>query len=347
MKNIKTIFLPFAFLTTILFSLLYLGSCDDGPTEPEIEPGRRDYVWKVDTLMIPFTSLLRISGSSSSNVWAIGPGGDLDKTIYHFDGEKWSNDGISRGISPLSVWTYDQNRALIAGLDGKIWSYNNKIWSQDTTFEKEASMQIGFQDIWGDNIDNILTVGYSGFKTERNAVIAHFSNNRWKLYEFTNINYNFIRVRGNSENTKYYLLGIGTQNGTNVGIFEFNIIGTINLIQKGFDNQNSWLGVQEINNHITFLIGNKLYDFTNNQYHLIIEIENQNFGGQIFGRNKKDIFLRMFNGIAHYNGSDIEYLINFEENISIRDAVLFNEEIFFLASNYNSGDNLIYRGKLK
>ena len=35
-----------------LFILLNFSSCDDGPTEPNVEPGRRDYTWTRDTLKI-------------------------------------------------------------------------------------------------------------------------------------------------------------------------------------------------------------------------------------------------------------------------------------------------------
>ena len=77
-------------LIRILFtiSLLSLTNCKENSIngDDNLEPGRRDYTWTVDTLNIPFTSLTRIWGSSPMDVWAIGPGGDADKTIYHFDG---------------------------------------------------------------------------------------------------------------------------------------------------------------------------------------------------------------------------------------------------------------------
>lgn len=65
--------------TIFLVSIIILNTCDTTePPKDEIEPGRRDYVWEVDTLEIPFTYLHRIWGSSPNDVWAIGPGGDLD-----------------------------------------------------------------------------------------------------------------------------------------------------------------------------------------------------------------------------------------------------------------------------
>ena len=62
--------------------------------------------------------------------------------------------------------------------------------------------------------------------------------------------------------------------------------------------------------------------------------------------NKNDIFLRMTDGIAHYNGNNIKYIYNFEGNISIIDAVLFENKVFFLAFDISNGNDLIYHGKL-
>jgi len=55
----------------------------------------------------------------------------------------------------------------------------------------------------------------------------------------------------------------------------------------------------------------------------------------------------MTDGVAHYNGNNIEYIYNFEGRISITDAVLFENEVFFLAFDISNGNDLIYHGKLE
>ena len=62
--NNKT-YLAILLFFSSLFILLNFSSCDDGPTEPNVEPGRRDYTWVADTLKVPygeFTSLRSIWG---------------------------------------------------------------------------------------------------------------------------------------------------------------------------------------------------------------------------------------------------------------------------------------------
>ena len=41
---------------------------------------------------------------------------------------------------------------------------------------------------------------------------------------------------------------------------------------------------------------------------ILLDINEPNFLGQIFGRSEKDILLLMSDGIAHYNGIDVQYL---------------------------------------
>jgi len=85
-----TSFMKKHFFSFILISIFLLNSgCKKNATEPiseDLQPGRRDYVWTVDTLNYPYNTIVKIWGSSPTDVWAVSPGGDLDKTIFHFDG---------------------------------------------------------------------------------------------------------------------------------------------------------------------------------------------------------------------------------------------------------------------
>ena len=89
--------------------LIALFSCNSNPVTPsEVHPGRRDYVWTADTLP-NYSYMGKLWGSSPSDVWAIGAAGSYSNTIYHFDGNKWSTDGIHRFISPHSIFGFAKN----------------------------------------------------------------------------------------------------------------------------------------------------------------------------------------------------------------------------------------------
>ena len=55
--------------------------------------------------------------------------------------------------------------------------------------------------------------------------------------------------------------------------------------------------------------------------------------------DKNDIFIEMNDGLAHYNGTDIEYLFQFDKPYTaIFRAQLFENDVFFLI--YESQTNL-------
>lgn len=140
-------------LPTVFVALAILGCSCNTTEQPIIEeqPGRRDYKWTVDTLDYPYNTILRIWGSSPTDVWATSPGGDLDKTIFHFDGESWKTDGVSRPISPSSVFGFSPNNVWMGGSNGKIWRFNDNDWYESAVIIKDGNTQIVFDNIWGES----------------------------------------------------------------------------------------------------------------------------------------------------------------------------------------------------
>ena len=111
----------------------------------------------------------------------------------------------------------------------------------------------------------------------------------------------------------------------------------------------TWASLSQIGDKTYFLIGTNLERFTNGQFQNITSFNINNFGYEDYGRNEKDIFLRMKDGLAHYNGSNIEYLYHFNSsNISISaNALIFKGTVFFTADDNSNDCNIMLRGKLK
>jgi hypothetical protein len=96
-------------------------------------------------------------------------------------------------------------------------------------------------------------------------------------------------------------------------------------------------------------LGYQLAKRVNGQFQTFLQVNNLNFYQRIWGRNSKDIFLLMIDGLAHYNGSDIQYLFHFNKvpRTQIYGAALFDKDAFFLVYESQTGLSLIYHGKLK
>lgn len=337
-----------AYLILILAVMLPMLSCSVNKTNPtEPQAGRREYVWEIDTIKIPFTYLSRIWGEAADNVWAVGPGGGLDKTIWRFDGSNWTTDGISRIISPIAIWGFGKNNIWAAGREGHIWHFDGT-WKESVWIQK-TGWNIGFQEIWGDAPNQVYATGYADSNIVRRGIICKYNGVSWMELPIGPIQYNFLKIRrGESENKNYYIFGLNSSvtEGTYDGIFEFDG-NTLTQKYKAIRNATTWAFVQEINDKVFFVIGNRITRLINNEFKTIFEVANPSFGLQIFGRSEKDIFLRMEDGIAHYNGSDIQYLYKFQSKMSIVDGVILENEVFFLALDYITGNNYLIHGKLK
>ncbi|MDP4197540.1 MAG: hypothetical protein Q8940_21010, partial [Bacteroidota bacterium] len=78
-------------------------------------------------------------------------------------------------------------------------------------------------------------------------------------------------------------------------------------------------------------------------------INEPNYNYYIFGRNDKDVFISEIDGLAHYNGTDTQYLLKYPVTQYMHaGVVLFEKEVFcsFTETRYN-GMNMIAHGKLK
>ena len=76
-------------------------------------------------------------------------------------------------------------------------------------------------------------------------------------------------------------------------------------------------------------------------------VDNPNFYQKIWGRNTKDIFLMMVDGLAHCDGTDIQYVFRYGLGTQVFGAALFDQDVFFLIYESQTGLSLVYHGTLK
>lgn len=341
----KMITLPLIFLLTIILTQ----SCDTTePTDNNLKPGRRDYTWEVDTLKIPFTFLYKMWGSSPSDVWAVGPGGGLDKTIWHYDGEEWTTDGISRPISPQCIHGFTSSNIWIAGAEGRIWNYDGENWNESLHYENKDLTFVHFKDVWGDSPNDIYAVGFGDSSNVRIGLIMHYNGIVWNRVNFGFNKTTFARIRrGTKTGQNYFIWGVLQSNSApdTTKLFEFNR-KTLKEIHSDIWSITTGNNIQVINDEVIFTISNGIYTYHNKLFNLIAKNPLENYYDAIFGRNKKDVLWVMGDGLTHYNGSDFEYLLK-EDNIDTWDIFAFEKEAFLLADDESTGAVLIYHGKLK
>ncbi len=326
----------------IVFTTLF--SCKDNPVDPtaNLEPGRRDYEWTVDTLKAQFTYLFKMWGSSPTDVWAVGPGSSFDKTIWHYDGNKWKTDGVSRGINPWCIYGFSANNVWIAGEEGRIWHYDGINWSQNLWYKNPNFSMTLFMDIWGESPENIYAVGLADSSNIRIGLMLHYNGSNWRRVNIGFIKGILMKIRkGNKTDRKYFLwnqIQNNSADSTKYFIFENNEPTEI------YYHIGARYFLSVIDNEVVFTFDNEVYTYRNHTFNLIAKNPYPNNYTGVYGRNVKDIIWMMADGLTHYNGSDFKYILNFD-NMRLKDGIVFKNIVYFLA--HNNKENFIFKGILK
>ncbi|MGD8306255.1 MAG: hypothetical protein PVF17_06345 [Ignavibacteria bacterium] len=331
-----------------LISLLLIAvNCNT--TEPptnNTKPGRRDYEWTVDTLFLPFNSFTDITGTSPTDVWACGPGGDLDKTFYHFDGQNWNSDLVSRPFSPKSISSISHNNVWSSGLTGRIWKFNGQNWEQNYQHNVNGNYDIAFESIIVISPSKILVAGQYFVNPDYWGIILRYTGTEWVQLNISQIRTAFADVKA-SDNGKIYLWGV-TNEQFSESRYKFYELEGENLteIYNGSQSTDAEYGsLLQISNKTYFIIGYDFFSYNGNNFSKVGRLsDDSKFLNVGWGRSVKDVFIGMRDGVAHYNGENTAYIFQSSENIFVRNGIIFDKEVFFIGRT--NGNNLLIHGKL-
>ena len=342
MKTTKLLFI--AFIAAIIFY-----SCKDNPVNPldNLQPGRRDYIWSVDTLKMPMNDVQAIWGSSPNDVWTVGPGGTAADRLSHFDGTKWKQWNKPVRCTGGTLFGFSKDDVWMGGGDGNIWHFNGTSWTQNSIYKPANAQSVFIANILGTNSNDVYAVGvivYDSQNTQR-GFILHYDGFSWKEVYRANTYSSFQRLR--NEGNHIYIQGVKLSY-TARDTTEFYLLNGNNLITIYSDE--IFIGkLSLIGNKVDFTIGKDIYRYVNGVFEKRLSFSDPNFGYQIYGRSEKDLFVRMINGLAHYNGTDLVYMKTFDNNFAsvVNSPVIFRNEVFFAVPDYINKANLVLRGKLK
>lgn len=336
------------FIITVLMAAF---SCNQNLTGPyEDPPGRRDYVWTVDTLAGLNSPRHRMWGSSPTDIWATTTS-NWDVSISHYNGIKWTSYGVPGIILPCAIFGFS-NAAIFIGEsgNGKVWRYNGNSWEPFSQLVKDGHKNIWIENLWGQSLNDFYAVG--AYPDEQgyanNSVIGHYYKGDWKILN-TEALYGVVEpIYKNSSDNKTYLQ---VYSDDSTKIYEY-IDGNFQKLYGNIWTKGLQSDISLINDEVYFILGNEIATRRNNQFQTVLQVDNPDFYQRIWGRNSKDIFLLMTDGLAHYNGSDIQYLFNFSLGkvtpwTQIYGAALFENDVFFLVDEPPTGLSLVYHGKLK
>jgi hypothetical protein len=346
-----------------------------GSQTSEPQPGRRDYVWTLDTLNMPVNYLSAIWGALPNDVWAVGAGGTYNDRLQHYDGKKWSAYNKEAILCEGStLYGFAENNVWMGGESDNtpgatIWHYDGNQWTRNFDYNVNGAYSVEVTDIWGLQSNNIFACGTivypgsypGGYSDSLQGFVLHFDGNGWRELARGDLNYQFLMIRSEYATTnilfnqdyKSYIFGYKLSNvsddSARLAFYELDA-DKLRKIYSNTVGNIGWVDLAEINGGIYFLISRDVYEYINENFVKVFSLGSPNFTYRFFGRNIEDIFLYMSDGIAHYNGSDIEYLYNFtNKTISFAGTpLILNSDVFIgsLSENGNEVKNIILHGKL-
>jgi hypothetical protein len=338
----------------LLLSLPFLAlfSCNTVDPTNELKPGRRDYVWTVDTLNTQMNRIQSIWGSSPNDVWAVGPGGlSANERVWHFDGNVWQPYQQVLPIAPECIYGTDPNNLWIGGNDANIYRFNGSDWNQVYSISRPDTTGNFINDIWCENANSVYAIGtaYVTQEPRQRSFILRYDGVKWKEIYFSKNKLQFLRMQ--KKENRLFLSGIILSLTVEPDTMSFYKYENYNLIEiyRNTTNNITHLSLTLIGNDPYFLIGKDLNKYVNNNLVKVVSFNHQSFGYHVAGRNEKDIFVRMINGVAHYDGTNLEYLYQFSNQYTsyINRPLIFEKDVFFTVHDNQNDLNLILRGHLK
>ncbi|MEW6195170.1 MAG: hypothetical protein AB1521_08450 [Bacteroidota bacterium] len=337
-------------LLIILFLMTFL-SCKKNSLsvepEPNYEPGKRDYVWTADTIKAYYIYISSIWGKTVDNVWAVSMVGGTYENIYRYNGTNWYKETRTPIGNTTSLWGTDDN-LWISTHDGHIWNYSNNTFTSSPQF-LYGQKEIYFFNVVGKNNNEVYACGGKNIPFNRDGLIYKYDGVNWHLELEINDYGSLYWARYSSNNDKYYFLAFldNKELMDTTRLLEYDG-ENIKVVYQNYISDNTSVIINDINGYLYVTIGHKIFRYYRNNFEQILEINNSNFGGQTWGRNKNDIFIRMFDGLMHYNGSDTQYILKFPENIDFGTSTLVLEkDVFVHAFDNKTGYNIIYHGQLR
>ena len=341
---LKSVYIPV--LTTFL-TFIFFSECNT--TEPPIdntEPGRRDYVWTVDTLKVPEGRSIPywMWGSSANNVWAVGLSYLNAYCIWHYNGQSWNNYNPDKYIDPGGICGFNSNDIWIGSTDGALWHYNGAEWSKFTVINIPNYHSFFVQGISGSSPNNIYAVGFADSidGSTYKAIIVHYNGTKWVQVNIPTVKNSFTEIQYAKNTNEFLIKGNVFENSIEF-IYKFNGIDLIELVNNSSNSED--ISLNTIGSEVYLAWQGKIYRYENSKLNLFKDFSEIQYAGKVWGRTEKDFFTINWDGIGHYNGTDLITIYKkWNDDWFPGGGIVFEKDVFLIwDDSYNT---FIVHGKL-
>lgn len=336
--------IPIRFFAIILI-ILNAQSCNttEPPLEDNTPPGRRDYLWTADTLWTEdWFGIHDVWGSSANLIWVVASGTSAKDCLWYYDGIEWtkSNQILSPGLS--TIFGQSSNEIWIGDAFGTIWRNTGSGWSKFKQLSLSGFDQVVITSMDGSASNNLFAVGFADTNdgSEYKGIILKYDGTDWKIVNIPDMKVGFEKIKRMS-NGKYLISALNVDAGWLSKIFVFDGIASLKEIYSDY----YYPGLNQIKDEVYVTIDRKIYKCRNDKLELWKEFPGMGYIGTVLGRSEKDFFGSGYNGIMHYNGTDLQVL--YQTQLGPVGALIFEKDVFFIDYDSDKQINIIIRGTLK
>lgn len=317
--------------------VLIITTCKN-PAEPEPEPGRRDYIWAIDTINVYGGINSGVYASDPNNIWVAFDASDNQK-LLHYNGIRWETVNIKGNYQPNRITGNAANDIWILPTYGDTYRFDGNGWysvriNNNTKYERIIFSQVA----WDDN-GEVYAAGYGCRKdySDQKGVIARFRNNEWEIIKQPEIDGAFVQIAYDSRSGKYYLL-CWPEGMEKIYCYDGK---TTECFDEGYG-----LSVHQIGKKTFLQKEGFIYHLKNNKPEKFFDEKIRERGTPVFGNSDKDMFFIKDQTFSHYNGKSIKGLFEISDKEIIRAAKTGIDVSVLITYNRYNSENYIYIGKL-
>lgn len=341
---IKREVVKFCLVISIL-SIFQIGCANSSePIIENVQPGRRDYTWKVDTIKLgPITYFTRLWGSSPNDVWVVGIG-EMAETMWHYDGVKWTPYNKNLSTSFMGIYGFGEKEIFAGDEDGFIYKYDGE-WNKLQRLTIEGYNYSIIDRIWGLSSSDLYAVGSvwsSNDSIGYKGAVWHYDGKTWKNLNLPHIKNVYTNIQVQQSTGNIFLEDIKKE----PGFPEAAYIYQNNSLTKLCSAFNS-INIRSLNDEIYIQNEKLIYKYKNNKLVLWKDFTGTIYETNLFLRNEKDMIGGAGTGqLVHYNGDNWEIIFE-KKNYWMCGWLFLEKDIFIIGQDDFTNESFIVRGTLK
>lgn len=228
--------------------------------------------------------------------------------------------------------------------DGTFWKYDGvKLYKFcDTKIQNFGLFKV--HAMAGRSSSDIYAVGFADSSDSKSykGIIMHFDGKSWTQVKIPTIKESFKQIYYVKE-TDEFIVGSWVFGKPDCYAYRFNGKDLTQIYH--FPNSSTQC---MIGDKVYFTDASKIYRYEKGSVTAILEFSKFYFVGNAWGRSEKDFFTVCEDGLAHYNGTDLQTVFKkWNYDLVFNCGIVFEDEVFFIWEDTNTRKTLTIHGVLK